>query len=146
MAPETDAFRDLCVRARAWIASLADSRRHLALLIALAIGIVLAGCRSSRLRTPAAGNANLGKFTIIRMGCGSCHAIPGIEGADGMVGPPLTHFGRRAIVAGLLPNSPDNLAYWVQHPQSVLPGNAMPDSELSDAQARNIAAYLDTLR
>ncbi len=49
------------------------------------------------------------------------------------------------MVAGLLPNTPDNLALWIARPQEIVPGNVMPDSGLSVAQARNIAAYLDSL-
>ncbi len=66
--------------------------------------------------------------------------------ATGLVGPPLTHFSRRTIIAGLLPNTPGNLIRWIRYPQSVVPGNAMPDAALSEAQTRDVAAYLYTLR
>jgi cytochrome c1 len=35
---------------------------------------------------------------------------------------------------------------WIQHPQQVAPGNGMPDLGISDIQARDISAYLYTLR
>ena len=79
-------------------------------------------------------------------GCGACHSIPGIHTARGMVGPPLIAFGRRTIVAGELPNSPPNLVRWLRNPQSVEPNTAMPNLGLNDSQARDIAAYLYTLR
>ncbi len=62
--------------------------------------------------------------------------------ASGLVGPPLIHFSRRTIIAGYLPNTRDNLIHWIQHPQQVAPGNAMPDASLTEKQARDIAAYL----
>jgi cytochrome c1 len=65
--------------------------------------------------------------------------------ANGMVGPPLVHFAHRTIIAGLLPNTPANLVRWVQYPQQVVPGNAMPNGGLDDQQARDVAAYLYTL-
>jgi cytochrome c1 len=63
-----------------------------------------------------------------------------------MAGPPLDHFARRAFIAGILPNSPDNLAYWLRFPQKVVPGNAMPDSKLNGSEARDAAAFLESLR
>jgi cytochrome c len=95
---------------------------------------------------PRVGDPNQGAIEIERSACGSCHMIAGVQHADGLVGPPLTHFARRTIVAGLLPNTPDNLVRWVRYPQEVVAGNAMPDGNLTDKQARDIAAYLYTLR
>ncbi len=79
---------------------------------------------------------------IQKYGCGSCHVIPGISGAEGAVGPRLTHLSQRSFLAGELPNTPENLILWIQHPQKVKPGTAMPEMGVSDADARNIAAYL----
>ena len=112
------------------------------------IGLVaLAACAQTpdRPHWPVVGNAGQGKVWIERMGCGSCHMIPGLQNADGMVGPPLTHFARRTIIAGVLPNTPANLIHWIQVPQTVVPGNAMPNAGLTKTQARDIAAYLYTL-
>lgn len=91
-------------------------------------------------------NAHQGGIEIYRAACGSCHVIPGIVGADGVTGPPLDRFGARKIIAGLLPNTPDNLALWLAHPQKMAPGNAMPDMGLNEKQARDIAAYLERLQ
>ncbi len=88
------------------------------------------------------GDANRGALLVGRYSCGACHQIPGIEGANGLVGPPLATFSRRTMIAGLLPNTPANLVLWLRHPQSVTPGNAMPDLGLTETQARDIAAYL----
>lgn len=94
---------------------------------------------------PVVGDTAQGKVWAGRMGCGSCHYIPGVQNADGLVGPPLTHFARRTIVAGVLANTPPNLVHWIKEPQAVVPGNAMPTQGLTEAQARDIAAYLYTL-
>lgn len=82
---------------------------------------------------------------IARDGCGLCHAIPGIANAEGRVGPSLEHMRTRAFIAGVLRNKPDNMVTWLRNPQQVVPGNAMPDMDLSEADARAITAYLDTL-
>ena len=91
-------------------------------------------------------NAHRGAMLIAQLGCGACHSIPGIENARGLVGPPLDNIGERTFIAGLLPNTPGNMVRWLKAPQSVVPGNAMPNMELSDRDAEDITAYLDTLR
>ena len=78
-------------------------------------------------------------------GCGACHMVPGVHGARGLVGPPLFYLGQRTMIAGELPNSPGNLARWIQHPRTVEPKTAMPDLGLTEDQAYDIAAYLYTL-
>ena len=86
-----------------------------------------------------------GRAAIDAYGCGSCHMIPGVKGAVGLVGPPLLAWSRRTVIAGELPNTPANLIRWIRHPQSIEPGTAMPNLGVSDADARAIAAYLATL-
>lgn len=78
-------------------------------------------------------------------GCGTCHKIPGVTGADGTVGPALRDLSKRSLLAGKLPNTPENLIMWIQHPQMVRPGSDMPEMGVSDTDARNIAAYLYSL-
>jgi len=63
-----------------------------------------------------------------------------------MVGPPLTSVASRVYIAGVMRNSPDNMVEWIQHPQSIVPGNVMPDMGIAHDEARDIAAYLATLR
>lgn len=111
--------------------------------------LVLAGA-CSRPETPpptvSVGDPAAGRDAIGRYGCGSCHVIPGIRGADSLVGPPLTSFSRRSFIAGTLPNTEDNLTRWIQDPDSVRPGTAMPDLGVSELEAGDITAYLHTLR
>lgn len=119
------------------------------LLIGWILLLAGGGCNRARERTTNLsinGSAKRGAAMIRQVGCGSCHSIRGISGADGLVGPPLDTVGRRVMIAGLLPNTPDNLVKWLRDPQKIVPGNAMPDMGLSEAQARDIAAYLYTLR
>jgi len=92
------------------------------------------------------GVAGHGRQVILEKNCGSCHTIPGVRGARGVVGPPLFFFSRRTYIAGQLPNSTENLVRWLRSPQSVEPGTAMPTLGLSEQQARDVAAYLYTLR
>jgi cytochrome c2 len=95
---------------------------------------------------PSSDAARRGRAIVIQAQCGACHQVPGVMGATGEVGPPLSGFARRTMIAGLLPNTPDNLTLWLRYPQRVVPGNAMPDMGLSEDQARDVAAYLDTLK
>jgi cytochrome c1 len=112
--------------------------------------LCLQGCQPPSPRAAreagAGGDALRGARVMTRQSCGACHEIPGLQDADGLVGPPLTHFSRRTMIAGLLPNTPDNLEYWLRQPQAVTPGNGMPDLGLSDRDARDIAAYLYRIR
>ena len=91
------------------------------------------------------GDIEAGAELIERAGCGTCHMIPGIDGADGLVGPPLIHWSRRTYIAGLLRNTPSNMIVWLMAPQDIVPNNAMPDLGLNEEQARDITAYLYTI-
>jgi len=92
------------------------------------------------------GDPARGREVIDHYRCGACHTIPGVPHADGVVGPPLMFFARRTYIAGELPNTTRNLIRWVRGPQSVEPKNAMPNLGLSEQEARDVAAYLYTLR
>lgn len=118
------------------------------LLIALPLlALALTGCASNNGQDDAHTAAvQRGAHLIEHYGCGSCHTIPGINGADGLVGPPLTHWSRRGYIAGVLPNDDENLQLWIQHPQQVIPGVDMPDMGVDAREARDIAAYLDTIK
>jgi cytochrome c2 len=117
-------------------------------LIAFALLGVLAvaGCAPAKAQIASAGDARRGKIMITTYACGTCHQVPGVVGAHGMVGPPLDHMARRTVIAGLLPNTPPNMIQWLRAPQSVVPGNAMPDMGIGDQDARDLTAYLATLK
>jgi cytochrome c2 len=92
------------------------------------------------------GDATRGRQLIRTSGCIGCHVVPGVRGADSWVGPPLTHMARRSYLAGRLPNTGDNMVRWLLDPPAVSPGTAMPPTGLDERGARDIAAYLFTLR
>ena len=92
------------------------------------------------------GRAKAGKGAIARFGCGACHIIPGIDHASGRVGPSLRALARRAMIAGRLSNEPGALVAWIRTPEHVSPDTAMPQQRMSEREARDIAAYLYTLR
>lgn len=110
--------------------------------------LALVGCHGHGASpwTISGANAAHGPALIRAYGCSSCHMVPGVAGARGTVGPPLTHFARRGYIAGTLRNTPDHLILWLRKPQQVLPGNAMPDTGVTGQDARDIAAYLYTLQ
>lgn len=118
--------------------------------LALMVGGALAGCTGGHATTPytlaVAGNPQRGRELIVHYGCGSCHTIPGIYTARGLVGPPLYFWSRRTMIAGEMPNTPANLMRWIENPPALEPNTAMPDLGVTPPQARDIAAYLYTLQ
>jgi mono/diheme cytochrome c family protein len=95
---------------------------------------------------PAAGDASRGAIAIQQYACSSCHRIPGIVGATAHVGPPLQGIASRKYLAGRLPNTPENLVRWIGEPKSINPATLMPQLDVTEAHARDIAAYLATLK
>ncbi|HEY9088219.1 MAG TPA: c-type cytochrome [Anaerolineaceae bacterium] len=83
-----------------------------------------------------------GRVFMANYGCGSCHTIPGVPGADSKAGPPLDRFFERMYIAGRIDNTADNLIQWIMNPQEIDPGNAMPDLGVTEDEARSMAAYL----
>ena len=115
--------------------------------LVIAILLLLVGCSETTNGVPeprraSASTVASGRHLLANYGCGSCHTIPGVAGANSMAGPPLNRFYERSYVAGRLPNTWENLAKFIQHPQEIDPGNAMPDLGVSDDEAHDMAAYL----
>jgi mono/diheme cytochrome c family protein len=94
----------------------------------------------------ATPDAARGRLALHQYACTACHLVPGVTGADVQVGPPLAGMASRQLVAGSLPNTPQNMVRWIRDPQGVDPKTAMPDLEVSERDARDMAAYLATLR
>ncbi|HEX7020357.1 MAG TPA: c-type cytochrome [Gemmatimonadaceae bacterium] len=103
-------------------------------------------CSRANASVIAGGNRERGRTSLAAMGCGSCHDIDGVTGAHGRVGPPLDGVGTRSMLAGEIPNTPDNMVRWIQHPDSIEPNTAMPDLHVGPQVARDMVAYLYTLR
>lgn len=120
------------------------------LTCALAAGALAAsGCHEGAVEAGVAvpgGDPDVGRQLLDNYGCGECHVIPGVAGADSWAAPPLTEWSARRLIAGALPNSPENLMRFIVDPDSVEPGTAMPDLDVDTAAARHMAAYLYTLR
>ncbi len=114
--------------------------------ICVAAGLI-SGCKEGSTVTAGKNtSADRGRAAIGIYGCGKCHTIPGIRGANGVVGPPLESVARRTYIAGNFPNTPDTLTHWIMAPQTMKRKTAMPSLGLSEAQARDVAAYLETLQ
>jgi cytochrome c2 len=107
------------------------------------------GTREADAREAAAmtgGDPARGPDLMRKYGCQSCHTIPGVVGADGLVGPPLAGIASRSYIGGVLPNAPDNMLRWIRDPKAVDPLTAMPNTGVTPSDARHIAAYLYTLK
>jgi cytochrome c len=87
-----------------------------------------------------------GRMLVQEYGCVGCHTIPRVPNANGKVGPRLDRFDDRVYIAGVIPNSGQNLAYWIQHPQKVSPESAMPNLNVTEQDARDIASFLYSLQ
>jgi cytochrome c len=92
------------------------------------------------------GDPARGRTKISQYGCHTCHTIPGVEGADSLVGPPLDRIASRTYIAGVLTNSPDNMIRWLRDPHAVDHLTAMPNLGVGEQDARDIASYLYTLK
>ena len=103
---------------------------------------------ASRLPPPAyrAGDPARGIAAMQQYACTTCHVIPGMVGANAHVGPPLSGIGDRKFLGGRLPNSPENMVKWIRHPREVSPRSLMPDLGVTEEHARDMAAYLLTLK
>jgi cytochrome c len=126
--------------------------RALLLILLVGVGLALAAGgiarsveRREAVRTAqelTGGNVENGRKALHAYGCVACHTIPGIRLARGKVGPKLEGLRERVYIAGVLPNTPENLIWWIQHPQSVDPKTAMPETGIGPVDARHVAAYL----
>ncbi|HEX8119314.1 MAG TPA: c-type cytochrome [Pyrinomonadaceae bacterium] len=127
--------------------------RLLAVCAAALLLFVIAACGGGMSESEQAaaemtggGNPARGRAAIERYGCGTCHTIPGVRGADALVGPPLTQVASRSYVGGVLTNSPENMMRWIRDPRAVDSLTAMPTLGVTDQDARDIASYLYTLK
>jgi cytochrome c len=107
------------------------------------------GCDSSAVtlaESLTAGNVARGDRSFRRLGCGSCHHVDGDQTRLGRAGPSLDEFAWQAYLPGGQVNEPNALIRWLRFPREVAPGTAMPDLGVTEAEARDLAAYLYTLR
>lgn len=122
--------------------------------LSVALGVLLGAlaltaCNQEVERQAAAmtgGDPSRGRAAISRYGCATCHTIPGIRGADALVGPPLNQMASRSYIAGVLPNTPDNMIRWLKNPPQIDHLTVMPNLGVSEQDARDMAGYLYTLK
>ncbi|MGE5525626.1 MAG: c-type cytochrome [Rhodospirillaceae bacterium] len=112
---------------------------------ALWIALLMGGCGNAR-TAPSIGDAEHGKLLLRQYGCGACHRIPGVAVAHGNVGPSLERIAERVYLAGMLPNVPENMVRWIRAPRAIDPLTGMPDLRVPEPHARDMTAYLYTLR
>jgi cytochrome c1 len=93
-------------------------------------------------RSLTGGEPARAPMLITRYGCGGCHVIPGVPGADGRVAAPLAGLRERVYVGGVLRNTSDNLVAWLVNPRAISPRSAMPATGITEAEARDVAAWL----
>lgn len=105
---------------------------------------VVGGCtdKSQPARQIAGADPERGLELIREAGCAACHTVPGIDWPRGAVAGPLKGFGARPLIAGRFPNQPGVLIVWLRDAPSLSPNTAMPPTALSEAEARDVAAYL----
>ncbi len=111
--------------------------------------LLMGGCRQRAATIEGSmvgGDATRGRAAMRAYGCHACHAVPRMVGDNPSVGPPLEGFGGRAYIAGVLPNTPENLLRWIADPPAVDSLTAMPKLGVTPRDAVDIAEFLYTLR
>jgi cytochrome c1 len=79
-------------------------------------------------------------------GCTGCHTLPGGTEPAGQVGPDLVNIARRLYVGGVVTNTPDNLVAFIVDPRAIDPKSAMPRTGITEGEARDVAAYLYSIK
>jgi cytochrome c len=125
------------------------SRPSEAFTLFLAWIFLISGCNGTlekEAAKKAGGNPRRGIQAIQRYECSHCHTIPGVPGAKGRIGPSLARLASREVIAGNLPNTPGNLIGWIRDPARMDELASMPNQGVPLTDAKDIAAYLYTLR
>jgi cytochrome c len=121
--------------------------RYCASALMMLVATACDGSASTQADAAQAGaDSGRGQRLLAQYQCGACHTIPGVQASRGIIGPSLADFGRRSYIAGHVPNRADLLAQWIADPRSLVPTTSMPNMGVSHDDARDMAAYLHTLR
>ena len=103
--------------------------------------------RSAQPAEPVTDIAKAGAEAFVTNGCAGCHTVDGNPTAIGVIGPNLSHFGSRTtLAAGILQNTPENLAAWIQDPQAIKQGNFMTNQHVKPTDVDALVAYLHSLK
>ncbi len=121
--------------------------RLIATTLLVSLTLVVTACGPSReerqwAKSVTGGDPDRGQVALRQYGCIACHTIDGMRDSAAVVGPPLTRMASRSYLAGNLTNNASNLVRWIQRPREIHKDTAMPDTGVSDAEARDIASYL----
>lgn len=121
----------------------------MALVLLVLAGLGLGGWTSMQQREREAvavaltgGDPGRGPALMTRYGCGGCHTIPGVPGADGKVAGPLSGLRERVFIGGVARNNPEAMIRWIVDPRALSPQTAMPATGITEAEARDVAAFL----
>jgi len=114
--------------------------------VILAALLTISACSQESPVSNIDANPERGRIALTQYACHACHMIPGITGSEVFVGPRLDGIASRPLIAGDLPNNPDTLIAWIRHPKTIDPQTAMPDMGVTEQHARDMAAYLSTLK
>ena len=117
-----------------------------ATLLALILAPLACDQQDDHLSMIAGGDAARGRSVIKKYGCNTCHTIPGVAGANSLVGPPLTGIAQRMYIGGVVTNSPEHMIAWIQNPKQFDSKTAMPQLGVTRRDAVDIASYLYTLK
>jgi mono/diheme cytochrome c family protein/cytochrome c551/c552 len=96
--------------------------------------------------SPGVTSPERGDVLLRQYACHSCHRIQGVTGPKTYVGPALVDWSQRKYIAGVLPNTRDNLIKWIRDPKAVSVKTLMPNLEVPEAHAAEMATYLMALR
>jgi|GEM_PF-290976 len=97
-------------------------------------------------RPPMRGDHRNGRQAFVGLGCATCHILPDRDteaaGTISVAGQEAMHDERTAFQALADRFTTNQLAAFISNPRSRYPNGKMPRLPVSDAQARDIAAYL----
>ncbi|MEI9975875.1 MAG: cytochrome c oxidase subunit II [Ignavibacteriota bacterium] len=93
-----------------------------------------------------ASAAAAGAEVFLSLSCVNCHTVSGTS-ATGTFGPDLSHLmSRSTLASGMITNTPEHLRAWVKDPQTIKPGNLMPNMQLNVRELDAVTAYLSSLK
>ncbi len=99
--------------------------------------------QSQPIARPTSAQATEGEQVFQERTCASCHAVAGTASKPN-VGPNLAQLAtRETIAAGVLANTPENLARWLKDPAAIKPESLMPDLNLTEQEIQALVAYLE---
>ena len=123
--------------------------KHFPYFVITSLALTLCGCDQHSKKVTAHSNLyneQLARREIQYYGCASCHIVPGVPGAQGLIGPSLEHFADHNFIGGVLKNNPENLVRWIVDAPSINPRTAMPSLKIPEDEAREITLYLYSLK